>query len=186
MDKELTDREIVRGLIEGERTAWTALCQRYSGRLWRFVARLVGSDEEVVADVFQETMLAVAKSGRRLKLEDTTLWAWLARIGHNQSALHWRRAYRRPMTTENLSETPDDQIDAFERSETVSGVRALLAEMQPDYVALLTAKYLDDLTIAELVGLLGGTVEGVRSKLARARHDFRERYQRLDGQRQVV
>lgn len=188
MNKQLTDQEIILGLVDGEQAAWAALCERYGVRLWRFIARLVGSDEEAVADVYQEAMLAAAESGRRLDANRTTLWAWLAAIGHNQSALHWRRVYRRPATASELNSTPttDNPFETLNRRETAARIRGLLAEMPTDYVTLLTAKYVDELSIEEIVELLGGTFEGVRSKLARARRDFRERYERLDGQKQVV
>ena len=179
-----TEQEIVRGLRHGDRVAWGTLCQRYGPRVWQYIARLVGSDEHAVADVLQETLLAVAKSGRGLA-QETKLWAWLARIGHNQAALYWRKQYqqRRTDLPGDLADQSlgGDPIGFLEQLETVSGVRRLLAEMDGDDVALLTAKYLDGLSVHEIVELCGGTTEGVRSRLARARRDFRERYERLAG-----
>lgn len=176
------DAEIVLGLRAGDRAAWAALCDEYSERLWRYVARLVGNDADVVADVFQETLLAVARSGRDLR-PDTTIWPWLSRIGHNQAALFWRKRYRdRPVeraAVESLPGPDGDPIAALTTMETVEAVRILLAEMNADHVALLTAKYLDGLTVAQILQAFGGTTEGVRSSLARARRDFRQRYQRL-------
>ncbi|MAD80649.1 MAG: RNA polymerase subunit sigma-24 [Planctomycetaceae bacterium] len=176
------DADIVRGLRAGDRDAWGALCQKYGERLWRFVARLVGSDEDVVADVFQETLMAVAKSGRAIR-SDTTLWPWLSRIGHNQAALSWRKRYRdRPAgdgAMDSLTSADGDPVASLTRMETVESVRALLSEMNADHVALLTAKYLDGLTVPQILDVFGGTTESVRSSLARARRDFRERYDRL-------
>lgn len=188
MNDQLTDQDIVLGLVNGKQAAWTALCDRYGVRLWKFIARLVGADEAVVADVYQETMLAVAEAGRRLDASETRLWPWLAAIGHNQTALHWRRTYRTPATGSDLSSTAgdDDPVKTLQRRESAARIRELLVEMPADYVALLTAKYVDELSIEEIVQLLGGTFEGVRSKLARARRDFRQRYERFDGQKQSV
>jgi RNA polymerase sigma-70 factor (ECF subfamily) len=178
----LAEKEIVRGLRNGDRRAWEALCKQYSPRVWRYVARLVGSDEEAVADVFQETMLAVAKAGRTLTEETDNLWPWLAAIGHNQAALHWRKAYKRgpvcPPIEPREALGNHDPLDNLMRAETVDLVRSLLAEMNSEAVTLLMGKYLDGLSVQELVKLLGGTHEGVRSRLARARRDFRSRYER--------
>src|SRR5688572_13748605 len=82
----LADAKIVEGLQGGHRWAWEALCRQYSPRVWKYVARLVGGEDDAIADVFQETMLAVAKAGRTLAT-DTRIWPWLAAIGHNQAAL---------------------------------------------------------------------------------------------------
>ncbi len=178
----LEDAEIVQGLRDGDRGAWNALCNQYSQRLWRYVARLVGRDEEAVAEIYQETMLAVAKSGRGLA-EDSKLWPWLARIGHNQTALYWRKYYRNRgkrlegHLVESKSEERPDAMLA--RAESVDCVRRLLTEMPSDHVTVLTAKYLDGLTVPEIVEVMGVTHESVRSKLARARRDFRKRYEKL-------
>lgn len=185
MSEGLTDTDIVLGLRNGDRHAWDALCQQYSVRLWRYVARLIGSDQDAVADVYQETMLAVARAGRNLDAERTTLWAWLAGIAHNQTALYWRGRYRDRHASDS-EETADSRIDsdptsALSRAELVDDVRCILSEMNSEHVALLIAKYLDDRSVAELVAANGGTTEAVRSKLARARREFRERYGRLNG-----
>ena len=178
MSETLADAEIVRGLRQGDRRAWEALCHQFSPRIWRYVARLVGRDEDAVADVFQETLLAVARSGRTLA-EDTRLWPWLAAIGHNQAALYWRKSYacrEVGFAIEPRSEVRDP-LDSLLRAETVEFVRSLLAEMNAEAVALLIGKYLDGLSVKELVELMGGTTESVRSRLARARRDFRARYE---------
>ncbi len=177
----LADAKIVQGLRHGDRWAWEALCRQYSPRVWKYVARLVGSDEEAVADVFQETMLAVAKAGRTIT-QETLIWPWLAAIGHNQAALYWRKSYRFRtvcLKTEPLDKAFDETpLDRLLQSETVDLVRSLLAEMPSDAVSLLLGKYLDGLSILELVNLMGGTEESIRSRLARARRDFRSRYER--------
>ncbi len=145
------------------------------------MSRLIGSDEQAVADVFQETMMAVAKSGRNLA-PDTRLWAWLSRISHNQAALHWRKQYReRSVPVDETSEAgdPSDPLEMLIRWDTVQHVRSLLAEMNSDYVAVLCAKYLDGQSIQQMVESLDGTAESIKSRLARARRDFRSRYEQM-------
>lgn len=174
-----SDLEIVHGLRCGDREAWDALCHRYGTRVWTYVARLVGRDSEAVGDVYQETFLAVAKGGRNLEPE-TRIWSWIARVAHNQAALHWRKQYRNPVRSP-LADTPatsSDPLETLSRSETVEQIRSLLADMNADYVVLLQAKYMDGLSIAGIAELLGGTHEAIRSRLARARRDFRERYEK--------
>lgn len=183
MTEQPSDTEIARGLQSGERWAFDALCAKYNQSLWRHVARLVGGDSEAVADVFQETMLAVARNGRSIHGESP--WPWLARVAHRQAALYWRKAYRDktcPFDAERLTANSDDPAELLEQLERADFVRKLLADMDPDDVTLLSAKYIDGLTVAQIVGLLGGTTESVRSKLARARRDFRNRYQRVSAQ----
>lgn len=185
MTQQASEAEIIEGLRNGEPEAWDALCDQFDQRLWTYVARLIGADQAAVADVFQETMLAVAGSGRTLR-RDSKLWPWLIAIAHNQTALFWRRRYRDAGNSEGLDGVPEsvtaDPAVALSQIETVQAVRCMLAEMDADHVCLLTAKYIDGLSVAEIVALMGGTTESVRSRLARARRNFRERYQRVSAE----
>ena len=185
----LAEAEIVRGLRSGDVRAWEALCDQFGHRIWAFLVKLVGSDEPTVCDLFQDTFLAASKSGRNLDEAGTRLWNWLARIAHNLAAEHWRRVYRDRRQTaadpqigqefaESESESP---FDGLVRDETVDAVRQILSEMSVDNAAVLVAKYGDGLAVAEIVASLGGTTEGVRSRIARARREFKARYERKFG-----
>lgn len=180
VNDQLNEPEIVRGLQNGQADAWEALCDQYSARLWRYVARLIGHDASIVADVFQETMLAVSESGKNLR-DETRLWAWLSAIAHNHVALFWRRHYRENQRAERRPVEGlignDDPTVAIEQAEQSEGVRKLLSEMVAQDAVVLMAKYIDGLSIQQIVELHGGTTESVRSRLARARRDFKERFQ---------
>lgn len=185
MSEAVHDASIVKGLRQGDSEAWRALCHKYGSAVWRHIARLVGNDADLIAELFQETMLAAARSGKTLELQ-RRVWSWLAGIAHNQAALHWRQVNRRREVYASASQataapqpTPDP-ASALMRGELADEVRSALAEMSADYAALLTAKYLDDLSIADIVEAFGGTEESVRSKLARARRDFRERFRHME------
>ena len=178
MDDPWEESDIVRGLQRGDSDAWTALCSTYSDRLWRYVARLIGKDEAVVADVFQETLLAVAKSGRGLR-DDSRLWSWLATIAHNQCALHWRKQTRRKaelLTDESVAKQLDDPLL---QQENIESVRSLLGQLPAEYVTVLTAKYIDGLSANQIADQLGEGVEAVRSRLTRARKEFRKRFEAM-------
>ena len=123
-------------------------------------------------------MLAVARAGRNLS-SDTQLWAWLATIGHHRAARYWRNRYQTQsvLIVDNLEDEGCSPEAALSRQETVGAVRVLLSEMTADHAAVLTAKYIDGLSVAEMTKILGGTLESVRSRLARARREFRQRYE---------
>jgi RNA polymerase sigma-70 factor (ECF subfamily) len=71
-----------------------------------------------------------------------------------------------------------DQMDG----DLADVVRGVLAELSVDYAALLTAKYLDDRTLVDLAREWGLTVEATKSKLARARREFRAKFEFLINQ----
>lgn len=170
------------GLRSGSPDAWAALCEAYSERLWRYLARLLGSDREAVADAVQETLLAAARSSTKFDPERGTVWTWLSGIAHKQVALHWRTlATRRIDTAEphfddscGGAALPEEKLIV---EDSVEVVRRILAKLSPNHASVLLAKYNDGMSIEEMVGQFGGTVESVRSRLARARREFRREYE---------
>jgi RNA polymerase sigma-70 factor (ECF subfamily) len=182
---------VIRGLRGGDRNAWATLYDSYSEDVWRYAARLVGGDEAAVADVVQETFLAAARSAATFDESRGALWGWLTGIVHHQAAAHWRAATRVDRVRQ-LAETGAAEIrhlldeaeplDAvWERRELGDLVRLVLTELTPAYAALLTGKYLDGRTLEELASDWGCSVDAIKSKLARARREFRAKF-RVAGQ----
>ena len=172
----------VAGLRSGSPEAWGALCEKYSERHWRYVARLLGSEHDAVADAVQETFLAAARSAAKFDPERGTVWAWLTGIAHHQVALHWRKkATRRIDPAEpQFDDSPGGGASPEDRlltDDSVQDVRRILAGLSADYTSYLLAKYSDGLSVEEMVDRFGGTVESVRSRLARARREFKKQYE---------
>jgi RNA polymerase sigma-70 factor (ECF subfamily) len=192
----MDDAAIVRGLHRGECPAWTALYERYSVRVWRYVARLVGSDADGVADMVQETFLAAATSARQFDSGRGTVWSWLAGIAHHQAARHWRDAARYQRVTAIAesnsqlsrwwSDASDESGGALESAEGIDFVRVVLSRMPAMEANLLVARYLDQLSVTEMQSLFGGTATALRSRLHRARNGFREAFERLAAPEQSL
>jgi RNA polymerase sigma-70 factor (ECF subfamily) len=153
--------------------------------VWLYVARIIGADADAVADAVQETFLAAARNFEQFDPKRGSKWAWLTGIAHRQAALHWRRVGRDRIDQAGPSvaeaSTEDSTSSPLEQAETANIVRRVLAELASDSAAVLTGKYCDGYSVTELVEQFGGTTEGVRSKLARARRDFKHRYEKASG-----
>ena len=182
---------VARGLRDGSRTAWAELYDAYSSDVWRYVARLVGGNSTVVADVVQEVFLAAARSARSFDASRGTLWTWLLGIAHRQVALHWRGAervdrWRRlaeagAVQIRQWLDDGDSATDLWDRRELGDLVRGVLANLPTEYATLLTGKYLDQLSLEQLSLQVGGSVEATKSKLARARREFRLQFEQRAG-----
>lgn len=182
-------RQIAGGLRAGDRASWATLFDAYATPVWRFAARLIGSNATAVDDVVQETFLAAARAARQFDPEQGTLWAWLTGIAQRQAALYWRQTARaariKELAASGCARIQDWLIDTvepdapWEQRETADLVRSVLAELSSDYAALLTAKYLDERSTPELLELFGGSAEALKSKLARARKEFRSKFEHV-------
>lgn len=173
------------GLRRGDRQAWAALYDAYCEDVWRYVARLIGPQSADVADVVQETFLAAARSARRYDPARGSLWSWLSGIAHYQVTAAWR-ASRRANRVVELADAgklcfggDDGEVidELLQRAETSDAVRCVLAQLPADYATLLIAKYLDDHTIEALARDFGCSGEAIKSKLARARREFRTKFE---------
>ena len=191
MDQQ-QQREVARGLRDGEPEAWQTLYETYAGRVWEWAARLMGPRSGDVADVVQETFLAAARSARKYDATRGSLWLWLCGIARNHVALYFRKRKRherlpdaddgQPKGNEQVIRWLDGHQEAPEEAlaakELAASVRAVLGELPADYGALLAAKYCDGASIEEIAGQHGCSPTAVRSKLARARRAFRRAFAR--------
>ena len=185
---EQQEREIARGLREGEADAWRALYDAYVERVWRAVARLMGSDSADVADVVQETFLAAARSAGAYDAARGSLWLWVWGIARRHVALHYRKEKRHDrlraagqwLATQNgrvlrsLQGQEAAPPDVLAAAELATLVRATLTELPDEYQRVLTAKYLDGESVENIARRERDTVTAVRSRLARARQAFRQ------------
>jgi RNA polymerase sigma factor (sigma-70 family) len=182
---------VIRGLQNGCRDAWARLYDGYSVDVWRYVARLLAPDAASVADVVQETFIEAARSARKFDSARGTLWSWLAGIAHHRASAHWRRVRsikalhdRVKNDLGNRSDATTDSLASSHRlqqSELAETVRATLAELPGEYSALLLAKYSDNRELADLSREWSSSIEAIKSKLARARREFRARFGQPDA-----
>ena len=186
---EYDQSAVICGLQHGNREAWAALYDGYSADVWRYVARLVGPEVTDVADVVQETFLAAARSARQFDASRGSLWSWLTGIAHHHVSLYWRQigkaarlqklAEANAGTLRRWLEDSEPNDPPWEQRELAELIRGTLSELSSDYAALLTAKYLDDWSLDDLSRQWSGSTEALKSKLARARREFRVKFERL-------
>lgn len=181
-----SEARIIRGLRQGDRAAWTELYEAYNARIWRHVARLVGSDAGVVADVVQETFLSAARSAANFDPSRGTLWAWLCGIAHHLACGVWRQHARNDQLRERAlahnvpwASPGADPAAPLQQQESADAVRTALNQLPADYALLLTAKYIEGLNMAQIQQQHGGTMEALRSRLARARREFQAVFTRF-------
>jgi RNA polymerase sigma-70 factor, ECF subfamily len=172
-------------VVDSRHDDWRTLYEKYSVDVWRYVANIIGSDADAVGDAVQETFMAAARAFDQFDPARGTARAWLIGIAHREVAKHWRRVARNRVDSSGPpveeTSTADSVTLRLEQEETVELVCCVLSELPADSAALLTGKYCEECTVAELVEQFGGTVESVRSKLARARREFKTKYERASG-----
>lgn len=179
------EHALAAGLRAGDPAAWRAVYDRYAPRVWRGVARLIGPRRAEIDDLTQETFLALARSARTYDPARGPLWPWVWGVARLQVALYLRKQARAERgedartwlaagtLTAWLEGRETLPADHAERAEAAELVRSVLRELPDDYGRLLSGKYCEGHSVAELAAQERCSAEAIRSKLARARDKFR-------------
>jgi RNA polymerase sigma-70 factor (ECF subfamily) len=168
--------------------AFETLVRRYQDRLVGILFHLVGCQEEA-EDLSQEVFLRLykARKGYRPRSKFAT---WLFTIANNLAANHLRGKRRKPSVPMSGAGSPSDgmapiaqqvpardrtassQMRKVELSEIVREALGVLGEDQR--MAVLLSKF-EDMSYAEIGGVMNRSPAAVKSLLARARTELRER-----------
>jgi RNA polymerase sigma-70 factor (ECF subfamily) len=192
------ERELTQGLGDGNPDAWRGLYDAYAQPVWRVVARLMGPTSTDVADVVQETFLAAARSAKTFDPARGTLWLWLCGIARRHVALHYRKQERHKRVREAsdrlgaatgngeavrwIADRQAPPADVLASAELATLVRAALTALSEEHGSLLSARYLEDVSVEQIADAEQCSSTAIRSRLARARQAFREKFTRLtDG-----
>lgn len=163
------DAKLVARTLKGDRAAFSELIRRHQARALAAATHLVG-DCEAAEDLAQE---AFVEAYRGLAgLEDPARFAgWLYGILRNRCR---RFLARRPpqMLSWEADEVPEPIANDPEPE--TSEIIPLLNTLPQDSREILAARYLHDMSYAEIAEMLGITAGNVRVRCFRAREALRE------------
>jgi RNA polymerase sigma-70 factor (ECF subfamily) len=178
---ETGDARLVELARLGDDHAFALLVARYERKLIRVLARMV-RDEELARDLAQETFWKVYN---RLDRFDTArrFGPWLFRVGLNLALDHLRK--REPLPTRSIGADADGRR-AFDlpdpdprlRAELAQEVHFVLEKVAVAYRTILVLRDLEGFSSAEVAAIIGRREATVRWRLAKAREQFREHWER--------
>lgn len=172
---ERTDDELLRAAGSGDRPAFEAYYRRNAPWLEVRLRRRCG-DEDLAADVVQETFLAVWRAAASYRGADQS-GGWLWSIASRRLIdAHRRRMVRAQSVGEphpNLLPTPSAEDEALASSYGAELAMAL-DRLSPELRAVLQATVLDGLSVREAAVLLDIPEGTVKSRAVRARRQLRE------------
>ncbi|MDI6098990.1 RNA polymerase sigma factor [Actinoplanes sp. NEAU-A12] len=171
------EEELVRRTAAGDRRAFDELYRRTSPWLLTRLRRRC-SDDDVVADVMQETYLAVwrAAGGFAGVSASGSAAGWLWTIAAHRLVDAFRRRARQNQIpavplAESVAPAAEDEVMAVRMGQELE--QALL-ELPPEARQVLRAMVLDGFSVRETSVLLGVPENTVKSRARRARIALRE------------
>ena len=187
------DSTLAQAIRGGDEAAATSFYEEYSGKIYRmmyFSARGEAQAEELT----QATFLAFFESLPRFRGE-SRLSTWLYAIAKNVLRNYYSRNKRKRETSLDDSgvagemrsyldglasdDEPPDELVA--REETAAVVRVVLARLATSYREVLTMRFFDGLSNADVAAALGKKESTVRVLLHRASNAFARELRRLES-----
>lgn len=176
---KMTDDDIVRRIVAGERRLYALLLPRHNQRLYRVARAILRRDDEA-EDVVQQTWVAAFENLGQFRHE-SSFATWLTRIAVNEALGRIRTRNRRgdlalvdidaetSMATDDPS--PEEDVAAREMGDLLEAKIDALPEL---YRVVFMMREVEELGTAETAACLGLTEETVRVRLHRARHMLQE------------
>ncbi len=189
------DEVLVRAAQSGDAEAFGELAERYHSNVYGIVYRMCGSDE--AEDLTQEIFLRALRALRKFQFQgDASFRTWLYRIAVNACINELRRRKRRsevegPSLDQDIQtddgsvsrSVPDETRSPHvlaERSEVQRAVHEIVGMLSPKHRAALTLVDLQQLDYEEAATTLECPLGTLKSRLARARRRFAEKWQQYE------
>lgn len=181
-EQSFSDIECVAASRRGDHKAFGQLIQRYQALVYRFLYHFTGNAGDA-EDLTQETFLQLY---RKLDLHDPKrkFSAWLVTMARNLAVSQHRRRTPTPLAPEIVAEAIRDVLPGPESSmlwqETANELHLAIQKLPDDLREAVIFRYLLDLQINEIAGLLDLPEGTVKSRVFKARQELRDTLARLD------
>ena len=185
----LDDAALIRAFQAGDENGFNELVLRHKDRLFTLCLRFLGDPQEA-NDSAQEIFLKVYRSLNRFRFE-SSFSTWLYRIAVNTcknrlKSLDYRFKKRMKQhgslgaltSNDPLSEIPDGSgspLMQLEQKERALLVQRAIAALPKAKKTVLILRDIEGLSYGDISKITGYTLGTVKSKLARARSDLREK-----------
>ncbi|QWF85032.1 RNA polymerase sigma factor [Amycolatopsis sp. CA-230715] len=179
---EADDAELVRRVAKGDRAAFEELYRRTSPWLTVRLRRRC-ADEQIVAEVLQETFLAVWRAADRFSgasVDGSAMgWLWTIAARRLIDAFRRRARHAQPPPAAAIADVAPAAEEEALAATVGDGVGDALARLAPELRQVLQAMVLDGLSVRETAVLLGVPEGTVKTRARRARASMRETLEAL-------
>lgn len=171
MVAEADDAELARKSRDGDPRAWRELVRRYTPLVYRLALRMLRSPSDA-EDAAQKTFLRVHRSFHTYD-SDRPLAAWISRIAYHVALRRLADRSDRALAGVEPDELGDDGVagpdHGAEAREAETLIDEALERLSAQDRALVTLRYREGLSDAELAEATGMPVGTVKTRLFRAR-----------------
>ena len=166
-----------RAVLAGDEDAWRIWYDETFDTLYTYVLWRCGRQHDRAEEVAQETWLTAVRSVRRFDPHQASFSAWLRGLAANVLRHQLRRDGRLRKREEAVGRINAAGSQRLDRQQD-DRIPLALDSLPERQEAVLRAKYLDGLSVAEIAAQWNETPKAVESLLSRARQAFRECFEK--------
>ena len=178
---ELSDRDLVAEVLRKDRKATAEFVARYAGHVYAYVRRRLIPRTDLVEDLVQEVFLAAWEGLDKFR-GDSSLRSWLLGIARHKVEDHYRKRLRDLQFHDEDEELRDepagfhDLEEALAKRQAGQKTREILMSLPETYGLILSWRYWERRSLRDIAVQTGRTEKAVERLLARARQQFRKRW----------
>lgn len=163
----------------GDPTRLTEIYDEAVREVYRYLRARCGSPE-LAEELTSSTFVQAALQTSRGAVPDLSV-RWLITVARHKLIDHWRREAMADRKLVLLEGGRIDTVDPWNAVLDEARAQQVMQSLAPTHRAVLTLRYLDDLSVPECADQLGRSVHATESLLARARNAFRTAYEQTGG-----
>jgi RNA polymerase sigma-70 factor (ECF subfamily) len=176
-EENLSDSDLIDTIRKSQSEAYAEIIERYQGKLFAYIFRLIGNREEA-EDLLQNVFI---KAYRNLNSFDIQrkFSSWIYRIAHNESMNFIKRRYLKrfiswedinsskdKLEARSLADAPDE---AWFKKESIQGVGEAIRRLPLKYRQVLILRYFSDKSYQEISEILDKPLNTVGTLINRAK-----------------
>ena len=182
---EHSDEELLAASVSTP-SLFALLVRKYEAPFMRKALSIV-REHEAAQDVVQETFTKIyMNAGRFQKQEGASFSSWGYKILINTALTHYQKRKRRGEMVAQLEEEiwaliPDRQLRQFEKGELQDLIASVLSRMPAVMARALSAFFIEGKTQEEMAKAEGLSVGAIKTRVHRAKKEFRRVYETLNA-----
>jgi RNA polymerase sigma-70 factor (ECF subfamily) len=159
-------------MLPQDGAALLALYDRALPEVYGYLISRCG-DRALAEDLTSETFLAAVTA----QGDGPCTVGWLIGVARHKLADHWRWKARQERLLDSVAAGVAADEDWWDAQLDVLRAQSVLDRLTTTHRAVLTLRYLDGCSVAEIADLLGRTVHAAEALLVRASRAFRHEYE---------
>lgn len=183
--KDMTDEEVLAASV-GQPSLFALIVRKYEAPFLRKARSIIG-DETEAEDIVQEAFTKIYFNANKFKKQEGAQFSsWGYRILINTALTHYQKRKRRGAVTAELDEEiwqliPDKDLRQFEKLTLSDEVASVLARMPAPLSRALSSFFLEGKSQEEIAEAEGLSVGAIKTRVHRAKAQFKKIRETLEA-----